>query len=124
MQRWTLVLLAFSGLFGAAGVAAAALSVHEAAGPDLQIASYFLLFHAAAIGGIAGGAVLPRAGFLTSASILAAGTLLFCGDLAMRGLTGTRLLPMAAPTGGSLLILGWLVLTFVSVRGLWSRGKA
>lgn len=42
-------------------------------------------------------------------ALLVAGLVLFCGDLFMRDMTGNRLFPMAAPTGGSLMILGWLV---------------
>jgi len=41
-------------------------------------------------------------------ALLVAGLVLFCGDLLMRDMTGDRLFPMAAPTGGSLMILGWL----------------
>ena len=114
-------LLALAGLLGAAGIGAAALAAHRSAGPDLQIAAYFLLIHATAIAGIAGVVAPPRRGFLAAASILATGTLLFCGDLALRALAGTRLFPLAAPAGGSLLILGWLTLTVASVCALLSR---
>jgi uncharacterized membrane protein YgdD (TMEM256/DUF423 family) len=34
---------------------------------------------------------------------------LFSGDVAARVLLGERLFPMAAPLGGSLLILSWLI---------------
>ena len=121
MRRWMLGLLALAGLLGAAGVGAAALAAHGSAGPDLQIAAYFLLIHATAIAGIAGIAAQPRSGFLAAASILATGALLFCGDLALRALAGTRLFAMAAPAGGTLLILGWLTLTVASACALLSR---
>jgi uncharacterized membrane protein YgdD (TMEM256/DUF423 family) len=48
-----------------------------------------------------------------------AGSVLFAGDISMRAFAGHRLFPMAAPTGGMLLILGWLVLaaaTMAAVR--------
>lgn len=123
MRRWMLALLAVAGLFGAAGVGAAALAAHGFADHDLQIAAYFLLLHATAIAGIAGGAAEPRRGFLAAASILAAGTLLFCGDLTLRALAGTRLFAMAAPAGGTLLIVGWLALTATAAAALLSRKR-
>ena len=36
----------------------------------------------------------------------------------MRHVTGDRLFPFAAPTGGTLLIVSWLVLT---LSALWPR---
>ncbi|MBP0575181.1 hypothetical protein J8J27_31160, partial [Mycobacterium tuberculosis] len=39
----------------------------------------------------------------------AGGALLFGADLAARVFLGDRLFPQAAPTGGSLLILGWVM---------------
>ena len=119
MRHWALCLLALAGLFGAAGVGAAALAAHRPAGPDLQTAAYFLLFHATAIAGIAGGAMRPRPGILIAGSILAIGTLLFSGDLALRALAGTPLFAMAAPAGGTLLLVGWLALSVVSIAGLF-----
>ena len=121
MRKWMLGLVALAGLFGAAGIGAAALVAHVSSDPDLRIAAYFLLLHATAIAGVASVAAQPRAGFLVAATILAAGTLLFCGDLALRALAGMRLFPMAAPTGGTLLILGWLTLTVAAISALLSR---
>lgn len=121
MRQWTLVLLALTGLLGAAGVGAAALAAHGSADPNLPIAAYFLLIHATAIAGIVGAAAPKHVGFLTAASILAGGTLLFCGDLLLRALAGRRLFAMAAPSGGTLLILGWLALTAASICALVSR---
>ncbi len=99
MQRWALFLVALAGLFGAAGVGAAALAAHRPAGPDLQIAANFLLFHAAAIVAVAGNEMRPRPLFLMSASTLALGTLLFCGDLTRRALADAALFELAAPIG-------------------------
>ena len=48
--------------------------------------------------------------------MLLIGVTLFSGDIATRTLWGTRLFPMAAPIGGSTMILGWLVL---SAAGIW-----
>jgi uncharacterized membrane protein YgdD (TMEM256/DUF423 family) len=38
------------------------------------------------------------------------GTILFSADVTLRAFVGHRLFPMAAPTGGIILILAWLVL--------------
>jgi uncharacterized membrane protein YgdD (TMEM256/DUF423 family) len=70
---------------------------------------------AAAIAALATRAVHPL-GFLLAALILLVGASLFSGDIAARTFWGSRLFPMAAPIGGSTLIIGWLGL---SAAGLW-----
>jgi uncharacterized membrane protein YgdD (TMEM256/DUF423 family) len=40
---------------------------------------------------------------------------LFAGDVSMRAFAGHRMFPMAAPTGGTLLILSWLVLAAAAI---------
>lgn len=96
------------GLFGAAGVALSAVAAH-AGGGGIGTAANFLLFHAPLFLalGLAGAAAtrLMRIG----GWVVFAGVLLFAGDLVARHYLGDRLFPMAAPTGGSLTILGWLV---------------
>ena len=95
------------GLAGAAGVALSAAAAHTGA-HDIGIAASFLLMHAPAllaIGFSGRGRILTAGG-----AILLAGLLVFCGDLAMRDLAGHRLFPMAAPIGGTTMILGWLVI--------------
>lgn len=97
-----------AGLAGAAGVALSAVAAHRG-GANLATAAAMLLAHAPALLaiGLHGSATSSR---LTSfaAAAIAAGLILFCGDLAAREFLGDRLLPMAAPTGGILLIAGWL----------------
>lgn len=124
MQRWALCLMAVAGLFGAAGVGAAALAAHRPAGPDLQIAADFLLFHAAAVAAIVGSALQPRPPFLVSASTIALGTMLFCGDLIRRALVNAALFRLAAPMGGTLLMLGWLILVIASLVGFFRRRQS
>ena len=44
---------------------------------------------------------------------------LFAGDLALRAYAGHRLFPMAAPTGGIVMMAGWVLLAlaaFLSLR--------
>jgi uncharacterized membrane protein YgdD (TMEM256/DUF423 family) len=111
-------LIAYAGLAGAAGVALAAAGAHGTALSALTPPAYFLIMHAAAATAIA--VIATRAahpvGFLLAALILLIGVSLFSGDIAARTFLGHRLFPMAAPTGGSIMILGWLVL---SAAGLW-----
>ena len=117
MAAWASALTILAGLAGASGVAAAAGAAHGLGGPDLGIAANFLLFHAGAVYAMARGR-REGAAYLAAASLLVVGLLLFCGDLAARGLHAGPLFPMAAPTGGIVLILGWLSLAGAGVRDL------
>jgi uncharacterized membrane protein YgdD (TMEM256/DUF423 family) len=111
-------LAVYAGLAGAAGVALAAAGAHGSALSALTPAAQFLLMHAAAVLAIV--ALAMRAahptGFLIAALLLLVGVTLFSGDITARTFWGTRLFPMAAPTGGSTMIIGWLVL---SAAGVW-----
>lgn len=94
------------GLLGAAGVALSAVAAH-AGGGDVGIAAAFLLAHAPAFLAIG---LHGRGGLLSAGgAVLLAGVVLFCGDLLMRHYTGGRLFPMAAPIGGTVTIVGWLI---------------
>lgn len=101
-------LILAAGLLGAGGVALLASAAH-AGGDNLQTAAAFMLAHAPVLlavglaGRPAGGRILAPA-----ALVVLAGVALFAGDLTLRDLAGERLFPMAAPTGGTLTILGWL----------------
>jgi len=107
------LLLALAGLFGAAGVAAAAAGSHGA-DTNLSTAGTFLLLHAAALAGISRH---DRNGLAQGAGLgMALGVVLFAGDLAMRARAGMPLFPMAAPIGGITMILGWLGLAVSALR--------
>jgi uncharacterized membrane protein YgdD (TMEM256/DUF423 family) len=107
------LLLALAGLMGAAGVALAAAGAHLG-GDKLSTAALFLLIHASAVAGLAGGQT-PRRGLLLAAGLLALGAFLFSGDIAARAFWGARLFPMAAPAGGMILIAGWLGLALAAL---------
>jgi uncharacterized membrane protein YgdD (TMEM256/DUF423 family) len=99
----------------------AAAGAHVAPGSGLDSAAYMLLFHAAAV---LGGAALVQQGAVWRPLALAVlatwvlGTALFSGDIAMRALTAHRLFPMAAPTGGFILIAAWLGLAAAALARL------
>ena len=110
-----------AGLMGALGVVLAAAAAHQGDAARLGPASNMLLFHAPAIIAAAlltGHGIAQRHLGLTATFGLIVGAALFSGDLAMRHYLGNALFPMAAPTGGTLLILSWLVL---AVAAAWPR---
>ena len=109
--------LIIAGVFGAAGIALAAAGAHTPSA-GLDSAANILLFHALAI---LGGTALLLQGMLSRQLALIAlaawalGTILFSADVALRAFVGQRLFPMAAPTGGIILILAWLVLVAAAI---------
>lgn len=105
------------GLCGAAGVALSALAAHRGGG-NLGIAASFMLAHAPALLAIGFGAHLSAGRSLLRIAgwVLFVGLLIFSGDLVSRDAFGHRLFPMAAPVGGSLMILGWLAVAAGALR--------
>ena len=117
LRQWAGGMVALAGLAGASGVLLAATAAHGVptgckrrpifcCSTRLQRSHFrgFLSGRGDAADGFSG------CGFL------------FGGDLSARALAGTRLFPMAAPLGGTLLILGWVFVVpaaFVALR----RGK-
>ncbi|TKW78530.1 MAG: DUF423 domain-containing protein [Bradyrhizobium icense] len=121
MNRGARVLIVLAGIMGADGVILAAASAHQADASRLASASSMLLFHACAVLATMAlaerGLVHARIGLVAAIGfVVAAG--LFAGDLTLRQYAGHGLFPMAAPTGGTLLIASWLVL---AVAAAWSR---
>lgn len=118
MQKSGAALAAYAGLAGAAGIALAAAGAHGTDLSALTTPANLLVMHAAAavaIVAVASQAARPRL-FLIAALVLLAGATLFSGDIALRALTGNRIFPMAAPTGGTTMIVGWLI---VAAAGVW-----
>ena len=117
-------LLVLAGLMGACGVGLAAAAAHGTSATGLDSAAWLLLFHAAAILGAASLAsqqLLWRPLGLAAMGCFVAGGALFAGDIAMRAFAGQRLFPMAAPTGGTLLLIGWLVLAAAALAAMAAR---
>jgi uncharacterized membrane protein YgdD (TMEM256/DUF423 family) len=112
------ILLILAALLGACGIVLAAAGAHAAPGAGLDGAAYMLLFHATAV---LGGAALAQQGFLWRPLALVAlaawivGAALFAGDIALRAFAGHRLFAMAAPSGGTILIIGWLALAAAAI---------
>ena len=110
-------LLVLAPLMGATGVVLAAAAAHAAPGAGLDSAAYLLLFHAVAVLGAAAliqqGLLWPPAALVAMAGYVLGGAL-FAGDVSMRAFAGHRLFPMAAPTGGTILIVSWLVLALAA----------
>jgi uncharacterized membrane protein YgdD (TMEM256/DUF423 family) len=103
------ILAAVAALFLGGGVALAAYAAHAGV-PNLVTASQFLMIQGAALLGgtaaVAAGLASARMGRL-ALLVVSIGTLLFCGDLVLRGLDLGKLFPMAAPAGGLAMIGGW-----------------
>ncbi len=118
----SLVLLALAGLMGAAGVVLLAAGAHGPhAGAGLDSAGQMLLFHAAAVVALVA-ALAQGLGYrplaLAGAIGFVAGAALFSGDIALRAFAGHRLFPMAAPSGGIILIASWLAVAAAALIAL------
>ena len=121
MSRAARILIVLAAIMGADGVMLAAASAHGADASRLASASSMLLFHASAVLGIV--ALVERTTIhvrigLGAAFGLVIAAALFAGDLTLRQYAGHGLFPFAAPTGGTLLIAGWLAL---AVAAAWPR---
>lgn len=115
------IVIALAGLMGAAGVALAAASAHQPDAARLAAASSMLLFHAVAVLTavllVERRIIHEKIGLAAVVGFVAAATL-FAGELTLRQYAGRGLFPMAAPTGGTLLIVSWLML---AVAAIWPQ---
>ena len=124
MVRLTIFLAAF---FGAVGVALGAYRAHglkttllalelpsgEIATrlDNLGIAVQYDLIHAVAMLAIAAAQIQACSKYLSlAAGLFGLGTVLFCGTLAIQAITGQRLYWLLPPSGGVLLIAGWIAI--------------
>lgn len=98
---------AFSGLFGAGGIAAYAAASHI--GGYYTAVAPVLLGNAAALFGFF---IATKTNIVMRLSgvLIISGVLLFAADIMTRELWSDRLFPYAAPLGGTINILGWLLL--------------
>jgi uncharacterized membrane protein YgdD (TMEM256/DUF423 family) len=99
--------LFLAGLIGAFGVGFAALSAH---GGDTRLygaAALICLTQAPALLGLSIGWRMVRTAPVASV-LIAVGCILFAGDVSMLARFGHGLFSMAAPLGGTMMILGWI----------------
>jgi uncharacterized membrane protein YgdD (TMEM256/DUF423 family) len=111
------ILVILAGVMGADGVILAALAAHQGDAARLAPASSMLLFHAIAV--LATVALTERGlihakGGLAAAFGFVVASSVFAGDLSLRHYAGNSLFPLAAPIGGTLLIVSWLVLALAA----------
>ena len=120
-SRLLRILVILAGIMGADGVILAAASAHQPDAARLAPASSMLLFHASAVLVVVAlaerGIIHARIGIVAGFGFVVAAAL-FATDLSLRQYAGHSLFPYAAPTGGTLLILSWLVL---AVAAAWPR---
>ena len=106
------ILLVLAGLMGAAGITLSAVGAHVYPGAGLDSAGQILLFHAAAVLGVVAATdrgLLSRTLGIPAAWGLVIGSLLFAGDVSLPIYAGVGLFPSAAPAGGIILIVSWIV---------------
>jgi uncharacterized membrane protein YgdD (TMEM256/DUF423 family) len=115
------ILIILAGVMGADGVILAAAAAHQPDAARLAAASSMLLFHATAVLAVVAlaerGVIHLRIGIASAWGFVIAAAL-FAGDLTARQYAGHGLFPLAAPTGGTLMIASWLVL---AVAAAWPR---
>jgi uncharacterized membrane protein YgdD (TMEM256/DUF423 family) len=118
------ILIVLAGVMGADGVILAAASAHQPDATRLASASSMLLFHAIAVLAVVAlterGVIHARIGIAAAFGFVIAAAL-FAGDLTLRQYAGHSLFPMAAPTGGTLLIVSWVGL---AVAAAWPRNAS
>ena len=120
-SRLLRILIVLAAVMGADGVMLAAASAHQPDATRLASASSMLLFHALAV--LATVALAQRSvihlriGMAAALGFVVAAAL-FAGDLTLRQYAGRGLFPMAAPAGGTLLIVSWLTL---AVAAAWPK---
>ena len=120
-SRLPRILIILAAVMGADGVMLAAAAAHGGDATRLASASSMLLFHASAVLAAVAlaerGIINVRIGLAAAWGFVIAAAL-FAGDLSLRQYAGQTLFPMAAPTGGTLLIASWLALALAAA---WPR---
>lgn len=111
-------LFVIASLLMAAGIGMAAVSAHAGAGHEIGVAATVMLANAPML---AAGAVAvtvrqmrPLIG-LAGLALALVGTLLFSADMVHRGFGHGALFDNAAPVGGSLDILAWIIVAVAAI---------
>jgi uncharacterized membrane protein YgdD (TMEM256/DUF423 family) len=101
--------LFLAGLIGACGVIFSAMAAHGGDTHLYSAAATACMTQAPALLGIYVGWEKIRTAWI-AALLIGIGFLLFAGDLIFRTRFGHGLFPMSAPTGGTMMILGWVAI--------------
>lgn len=126
MSKWAYALTGLAALSGAAGVMESATAAHLISDPLLKTSADFLVVNAAAviaIGALAVAGTRRSHWLLIAATTLLAGSLLFGGELSAHVLLG-RPMPLIAPIGGALTILGWLIATIAAFASIFQHAQS
>ena len=124
--RAELGIAAAAAFLGAAGVGLAAVAAHRIPDPALATAAQMLMIHAVAVLALAAWAVRSRTSagmWRVAARLILLGVTLFSGDIALRSFYGERLFALAAPLGGSLVILGWVAGGVAALKDWLAAGR-
>ena len=108
------ITLFLAGLIGAWGVIFSAMAAHGGDTHLYSAAAAACMAQAPALLGLYVGWEKIRTALIASA-LIGIGCLLFAGDLMFRTRFGHGLFPMSAPTGGTMMILGWLAVAVGAV---------
>jgi uncharacterized membrane protein YgdD (TMEM256/DUF423 family) len=101
-------ILFVGGILGACGVALSAVAAHGGDAHLVGPASTACMAQAPALLALFIGYDKIRTAFIASL-LIGLGCLLFAGDLLFRTRFGHGVFPMSAPTGGMMMIIGWIV---------------
>lgn len=111
MHNWQII----AAFYGAAGVGAGAMASHAIADPHaadmVKIAAIYALIHAVLL------ACWTQHGTIATAArtALALGVALFSGGIMVKYILGLAVAAVLAPTGGTLLMLAWLLIAISAV---------
>ena len=118
------LLVVLAAFLMAAGVDVAAAAEHAGAGRELSAASLLMTTNAPMIGMVGLGIALDKLGRASAgigASVALVGTVLFSADMLARAYGSGSLFAYAAPTGGSLVIAGWIIVGLCGLVALARR---
>lgn len=106
----------FAGVWGFAGCIMMAMGSHPPAAGTLVIGGQFLVFHALATMAVATqvrfGGIYKRAAI----ALLLVGSGLFAAEIAIHAAMPGLIIPLMAPLGGLMAILGWLCIAIGAIR--------
>lgn len=114
-----------AGIAGAWGVILAAVAAHLNSVTSIVSASQMLIFHACALLSLAAWSAANPVNtriFDYAAYVMLTGVFLFSGDLCLRAFYNFTFFHYAAPLGGVLIILGWVLISYAATYE-WKKIK-